>query len=115
MPSSGRWPWRLFCCIIAMLWRHLSLIGESHLGKLYVVGTPIGNLEDMTYRAVRVLQQVALVAAEDTRTARVLFARYGIKTRLVSYHEQGQQAAKLQALCRRLAEEDIALISEAGM
>lgn len=82
---------------------------------LYVVGTPIGNMEDMTYRAVRVLQTVALVAAEDTRHAKGLFTRYDVKTPLVSYHEQGSQAGKLAMLLRRLAEEDIALISDAGM
>ena len=81
---------------------------------LYLVGTPIGNLEDMTLRAIRILREVALVAAEDTRTARVLFSRYEIKTPLTSYHEQGS-ATKAPRLLRRLAEHDIALITEAGM
>ena len=81
---------------------------------LYLVGTPIGNLEDITLRALRVLQEVALVAAEDTRKARVLFGRYDIKTPLTSYHEQGQRS-KAPSLARQLAERDIALISEAGM
>ncbi|MBF8299170.1 MAG: Uroporphyrin-III C/tetrapyrrole (Corrin/Porphyrin) methyltransferase [Dehalococcoidia bacterium] len=81
---------------------------------LYLVGTPIGNLEDMTFRAVRVLKEVPLVAAEDTRRARVLFAHYGIQTPVTSYHEQGS-GAKAGPIIRLLATKDVALISEAGM
>ena len=81
---------------------------------LYLVGTPIGNLEDITLRALRVLKDVALVAAEDTRKARVLFNRYEIKTPLTSYHEQGQRS-KAPSLIKQLAGKDIALITEAGM
>ncbi|MCH7552507.1 MAG: 16S rRNA (cytidine(1402)-2'-O)-methyltransferase [Chloroflexi bacterium] len=81
---------------------------------LYLVGTPIGNLEDMTFRAVRILQEVGLVAAEDTRRAKVLFARYGIKTALTSYHEQGNRS-KAPAILKRLQQTDVALITEAGM
>ena len=85
------------------------------MSTLYLVGTPIGNLEDMTFRALRVLQEVSVVAAEDTRRARVLFAHFGIETPLMSYHEQGNQSARLAAVLRRLSEADVALISEAGM
>lgn len=81
---------------------------------LYLVGTPIGNLEDITLRAVRVLKEVGLVAAEDTRRARILFSRHGIATPLTSYHEQGSRS-KTPALLRALAEQDVALITEAGM
>lgn len=81
---------------------------------LFLVGTPIGNLEDMTFRAVRVLNEVDLVAAEDTRRAKVLFSRYDIRTRLTSYHEQGQ-GVKADWLVRQLADKDVALITEAGM
>ena len=81
---------------------------------LFLVGTPIGNLEDITLRALRVLKEVGLVAAEDTRRARILFNRYGIKTPLVSYHEQGPRS-RVSVLLRHLAEKDVALISEAGM
>ena len=81
---------------------------------LYLVGTPIGNLEDITLRALRVLKDVALVAAEDTRKARVLFNRYEIKTPLTSYHEQGQRY-KAPSLIKQLAGKDVALITEAGM
>ena len=81
---------------------------------LYLVGTPIGNMEDITFRAVRVLKEVSLVAAEDTRRAKILFARHGIQTPLTSYHEQGQ-SSKANVIVRKLAEGDVALISEAGM
>ncbi len=83
------------------------------MSALYLVATPIGNLEDITLRALRVLREVPLVAAEDTRRARVLFARHGITTPLVSYHEQGGRS-KLAELLRRLETTDVALITEAG-
>lgn len=81
---------------------------------LYVVATPIGNLEDITLRAVRVLGEVQLIAAEDTRTARKLLNRYSIKTRLTSYFEHNKRM-KAPALLEMLGDRDIALISEAGM
>jgi len=81
---------------------------------LYVVATPIGNLEDVTLRALRVLKEVGLIAAEDTRKTRRLLTAYGIKTRLTSYHEHSGQA-KLAYLLDWLKEKDLALVSEAGM
>jgi 16S rRNA (cytidine1402-2'-O)-methyltransferase len=81
---------------------------------LYVVATPIGNLEDITLRALRVLGEVQLIAAEDTRTARKLLNRYNIKTRLTSYFEHNKRM-KMPVLLDMLEEQDIALISEAGM
>ena len=80
---------------------------------LYVVATPIGNLEDITLRALRVLGEVTLIAAEDTRTARKLLNRYDIKTRLTSYFEHNKKN-KMPVLLETLEEQDIALISEAG-
>ena len=80
---------------------------------LYVVATPIGNLEDITLRALRVLGEVELIAAEDTRTARKLLNRYDIKTRLTSYFEHNKKN-KMPFLLETLKEQDIALISEAG-
>ena len=59
-------------------------------GMLYLAATPIGNLEDMTLRAVRILKEVPLIAAEDTRHTRKLLARYDIHTRLLSYHEHNK-------------------------
>jgi len=81
---------------------------------LYIVATPIGNLEDITLRALRVLREVGLIAAEDTRKTRHLLTAYGIKTPLTSYHEHNKKA-KLTYLLNRLEETDIALVSEAGM
>lgn len=81
---------------------------------LYVVATPIGNLEDITLRALRVLREVDLIAAEDTRHTRKLLARYDIDTPVTSYHENNERT-KADALARRLeAGESIALVSDAG-
>ncbi len=84
------------------------------MGSLYVVATPIGNLEDITLRAIRVLGEVGLIAAEDTRTTRKLLSRYEIKTPLTSYHDHNKRA-KIPFLLRTLKEKDVALVSEAGM
>lgn len=84
------------------------------MGTLYVVGTPIGNLEDISLRALRVLRQVDLIAAEDTRTTRKLLAHYDIETPLTSYWEHSRMT-KLDALLEALREKDVALVSEAGM
>jgi len=81
---------------------------------LYVVATPIGNLEDISLRALRLLKQVKLIAAEDTRTTRQLLNFYDIKTPLTSYHEHNKRA-KLDYLLDCLKEKDVALVSEAGM
>lgn len=80
---------------------------------LFIVPTPIGNLEDITLRALRVLKEVALIAAEDTRTSRVLLNHYDINTPLTSYHEHNK-LAKLDAIFDALAAGDVALISDAG-
>ncbi len=81
---------------------------------LYIVATPIGNLEDISLRALRLLKQVKLIAAEDTRTTRQLLNAYDIKTPLTSYHEHNKRA-KLGYLLDCLKEKDVALVSEAGM
>ena len=81
---------------------------------LYVVGTPIGNLEDISLRAVRILREVGLVAAEDTRKTRRLLNAYNIQTPLTSYHEHSSRA-KLDYLLSHLEKEDLAMVSEAGM
>ncbi|MFQ5874499.1 MAG: 16S rRNA (cytidine(1402)-2'-O)-methyltransferase [Dehalococcoidia bacterium] len=81
---------------------------------LYVVGTPIGNLEDISLRALNVLREVSLIAAEDTRKTRRLLARYDIKAPLTSYHEHNK-TTRLPRLLEHLQNEDIALVSEAGM
>ena len=84
------------------------------MGTLYLVATPIGNLEDITLRALRVLGEVSLIAAEDTRKARILLAHYGISTPVTSYFE-GNRQQKMERILRQLEEGDVALISEAGM
>ena len=81
---------------------------------LYIIGTPIGNLEDVTLRALRTLREVSLIAAEDTRVTRRLLARYGIDTPLVSYHEHSGPR-RLSELLAALGEGDVALVSDAGM
>lgn len=83
------------------------------MGTLYIVPTPIGNLEDITLRALRILREVVLIAAEDTRTSRVLLNHYAITTPLTSYHEHNK-LAKLDTLLDALATGDVALISDAG-
>jgi 16S rRNA (cytidine1402-2'-O)-methyltransferase len=83
------------------------------LGTLYVVATPIGNLEDLSLRAARVLQEVALIAAEDTRHSRRLLAHFAIETPTVSYHEHNQ-VSRRRLLLDALASGDVALITDAG-
>ena len=81
---------------------------------LYVIATPIGNLEDISLRALRLLQEVKIIAAEDTRTTRHLLNAYNNKTPVTSYHDYSKRA-KLDYLLSQLEEEDVALVSEAGM
>jgi 16S rRNA (cytidine1402-2'-O)-methyltransferase len=83
-------------------------------GTLYLVATPIGNLEDITQRALRILKEVDLIACEDTRHTRVLLDHYGIKTKLISYHEHNEQerAAELGAMLE--GGSSIAVVSDAG-
>lgn len=83
------------------------------MGTLYVVATPIGNLEDITLRALRILGEVALIAAEDTRETRKLLARHKIPTPTTSYFEHNK-LSKLDAILDRLETGDVALVSDAG-
>ena len=84
------------------------------LGKLFVVSTPIGNLEDTTLRAVNVLKDCDVIACEDTRTTKKLLVRYGIETNLTSYHEHNE-VEKSQKLLEELKEgKNVALVSDAG-
>ncbi len=88
---------------------------ERTAGILYLTGTPIGNLEDMTYRAVRVLGEVDVIAAEDTRHTRGLLAHYDIHTPLISYHEHNRETAGPPLIQRLLAGESVACVSDAGL
>jgi 16S rRNA (cytidine1402-2'-O)-methyltransferase len=83
------------------------------MGTLYIISTPIGNLEDITLRALRILAAVPLVAAEDTRTTRRLLDHHAIRARLISYNDHNK-AARIPALLAHLAEADLALVSDAG-
>ncbi|HEX5417098.1 MAG TPA: 16S rRNA (cytidine(1402)-2'-O)-methyltransferase [Chloroflexota bacterium] len=87
--------------------------GGEYRGKLFLVGTPIGNLEDITLRALRILREVPLIAAEDTRQTRKLLDRYEIQRPLVSYYEHNERA-RVAPLLDHLRENDLALVSEAG-
>ncbi len=80
---------------------------------LYIVSTPIGNLEDITLRALRVLREVTLIAAEDTRRTQKLLNHYDIHTPLISYHEHNQRRRE-RRLLEALAQGDVALVSDAG-
>ena len=82
--------------------------------ELYVVATPIGNLDDMTYRAVSILSNVSMVAAEDTRRTRVLFDHFGINTPLITLHEHNESSVGPQLVNRLCAGESLALVSDAG-
>jgi 16S rRNA (cytidine1402-2'-O)-methyltransferase len=84
------------------------------MARLFVVSTPIGNLGDMTYRAVDVLRSVARVLTEDTRRTAILFKRYGIETRRYSAHAHNEAARTKQVLGWLEAGEDLALVSDAG-
>ena len=83
------------------------------MSTLYLVATPIGNLEDISARALRVLNQVCLIAAEDTRRTGKLLKHYQIQTRLTSYHEHSEDS-KIDLIIGTLAEGDAALVSDAG-
>ncbi|MFW6285199.1 MAG: 16S rRNA (cytidine(1402)-2'-O)-methyltransferase [Bacillota bacterium] len=87
---------------------------KSGKARLYLVATPIGNLEDMTYRAVRILNEVSTIYAEDTRTSGVLLKHYGIKTPLRSYHKHNEMARLAPILEALKKGKDVALISDAG-
>jgi 16S rRNA (cytidine1402-2'-O)-methyltransferase len=87
---------------------------RSMTGTLYLVATPIGNLEDISQRALRTLRQVDVVACEDTRRTRVLLNHFGIKTKTVSYHEHNERA-RAEQLCEDMqAGKSVALVSDAG-
>ena len=83
------------------------------MGPLYLVATPIGNLEDLSLRARRILGQVSLIAAEDTRVTRKLLSHFDLHTRLVSYFEHNK-LAKLDAIVAELETGDVAVVSDAG-
>lgn len=101
-----------------MMSHHNAAISESKssdaVGSLYIVATPIGNLKDITLRALDILQHVDVIACEDTRVSRKLLRHYAIETRLVSYHEHNAAQARPKLLQQLADGVSIALISDAG-
>ena len=84
------------------------------MGILYIVPTPVGNMEDMTFRAVRILKEVDLVLAEDTRTSGILLKHYEIRNQLMSHHKFNEHGTSAGIVSRLQAGENVALISDAG-
>src|SRR5438309_5963145 len=82
---------------------------------LYLVGTPIGNLEDITFRAVRMLKEVDLIACEDTRQTQKLLNHYGIETPTTSYHEHNELTRSAELVMQLQQGKNIAVVSDAGM
>ena len=89
--------------------------GAALSGTLYLVGTPIGNLEDITFRAVRVLKEADLVACEDTRQTRKLLDHYGLSKPTISYHEHNEADRSRELVADLLRGTTVALVSDAGM
>ncbi|NTW05998.1 MAG: 16S rRNA (cytidine(1402)-2'-O)-methyltransferase, partial [Peptococcaceae bacterium] len=87
----------------------------SDKGILYLCATPIGNLEDITLRALRVLKEVNLVAAEDTRRTRKLFSHYDIHTPLTSYHDHNSSGKGQYLISQLLEGKNLALVTDAGL
>ena len=88
---------------------------SSHTGTLFLIPTPIGNLEDMTYRAVRTLQEVDVVAAEDTRHTGVLLQHFNIAKPMISYHEHNKADKGVELIGRLLEGQSVGLVSDAGL
>ena len=83
-------------------------------GTLYLIATPIGNLEDITHRAVRLLGEVDVIACEDTRHTRKLLNHYGINTKTISYHEHNEQERARELVEQLKSGADVAVVSDAG-
>ncbi|MFC5701313.1 16S rRNA (cytidine(1402)-2'-O)-methyltransferase [Cohnella faecalis] len=92
-----------------------SFAAREKLGTLYLVATPIGNLEDMTFRAIRTLKEAGLIAAEDTRQTRKLLTHFDIQNRLVSYHEHNKEASGPELIKLLKEGTSIALVTDAGI
>src|SRR5205085_10149472 len=88
--------------------------GSNMSASLYLVATPIGNLEDITYRAVRTLKEVDLIACEDTRHTRHLLDHYGISKPTISYHEHNETGRAESSISKIVAGANVAIVSDAG-
>jgi len=91
-----------------------NFLDMNELGTLYIVATPIGNLEDITLRALRVLQEVDYILCEDTRTTQVLLNKYEIKTKTMSYHAHSTDGKELAIINLLKGGKNLALVSDAG-
>ena len=95
--------------------KSLFSLGEIlRKGKLYIVPTPIGNLKDITYRAVEILKEVDFIAAEDTRTSKILLHHYNISTKMISYHKYNETKRAPELIKLLNNGKDIAVVSDAG-
>ena len=97
------------------LWLQKSFSEDYAFGRLYLVATPIGNLEDITYRALRILKEVDVIAAEDTRQTKKLCNYFEINTPLISYHEHNKEQSGWKVIELLREGKDVALVSDAGM
>ena len=105
------------CCKYTVFFLHLSRIIRIEtikMGKLYVVPTPVGNLEDITFRAIRILKEADLILAEDTRTSGILLKHFEIKNAMMSHHKFNEHKTVESIVNRIKAGETVALISDAG-
>jgi 16S rRNA (cytidine1402-2'-O)-methyltransferase len=100
---------------VVIVWQQKSFENEEHKGILYLVPTPIGNLEDMSFRAVRILKEADLIAAEDTRNTKRLCNYFEIQTPVVSYHEHNKESSGEKLIHKIKEGMKIALVSDAGM
>ena len=98
-----------------MMWQQKSFENEDQKGILYLVPTPIGNLEDMSFRAIRLLKEADFIAAEDTRNTKKLCNYFEIKTPIISYHEHNKESSGFKLLEKLKEGVKIALVSDAGM
>lgn len=97
------------------MWQQKSFNNEEQKGILYLVPTPIGNLEDMSFRAIRIMKEADYIAAEDTRNTRKLCNYFEIDTPIMSYHEHNKEVSGKKLLEKLAAGSKIALVSDAGM
>ena len=97
------------------MWQQKSFNNEEHKGILYLVPTPIGNLEDMSFRAIRIMKEADVIAAEDTRNTKKLCNYFEIETPIISYHEHNKLISGQKLLEKLAAGAKIALVSDAGM
>jgi 16S rRNA (cytidine1402-2'-O)-methyltransferase len=110
---------RIFRKFLLLLYEKIAsnetfFMAQLKTPKLYLIPTPVGNLEDMTFRAVRLLKEVDEVLAEDTRTTHILFRRFDIRNRMQSYHQFNEHQIVARIVARIQAGESVALVSDAG-